>query len=242
MIAFTLFRFVGDDIFEDLWVMQSNGRGRRRLAANATSPTWSPTGGRLAYVNVAPLDNVHIRVINVDGTEGRQLTPPGLAAFQPAWSPMDARIAFVTLGDKELHLVDPDGTDLVNLTQGQADDDGPAWSPDGTKIVFTTSAPGDNTGSEIAVVNQDGSGRTILTNRPDFDVGPAWSPDGQMIVFYGTEAGNSEVFVISADGSALRNVTNRPATDDSQPNWAGGGIGASLRGSAGVQHTIKRRQ
>jgi Tol biopolymer transport system component len=231
MIAVVISRLVGEDVFDDLWVMESDGSNRRRLAVNANSPTWAATSGRLAYVDITSASDVHLRVIKLDGSESRRLTSPGILAFQPAWSPMDARIAFVTVGDKDLFLIDPDGTGLTNLTGGQADDDGPTWSPDGSKIAFTTELPGQS-GSEIAVMDSDGGNRRILTGRPGFDLSPGWSPEGSSIVFHGSEPGDSEIFVMNADGTGIRNVSNRPTTLESTPNWAGGGIGASLRAAA----------
>ena len=218
MIAYVDGRPQGPDIIEELWVMQSDGSGKRRLAENATGPSWSPDGGRLAYV-AQQLPLVHIRLINVDGTGDAALT--NRVSFQPAWSPNGSRIAFVTLGDKQMFLINPDGSGEVSVTPPGTQDDGPTWSPDGTRIAFHVGA----NESDVAVMNADGSGRVNLTNRPGFDLSPAWSPDGSRLAYHRDAAdfSDSEIYIMNADGSGQTNLSRRPNTRESTPAWGGEG-------------------
>jgi Tol biopolymer transport system component len=232
MIAYVDVRAEGDDVFEDLWVMQADGTGKFRLAEKAFNFSWS-RDGRLVYTSVADLDHVHLRIINADGNGDSRLT--NRAAFQPAWSPDGTRIAFVTLDGKEIFVINPDGTDEVNLTQGLGENDAPAWSPDGSRIAFGTAPPTPSLDMEIAVMNRDGSSRTIVTSPPGFDFQPAWSPDGTKIVFTRSElGGDSEIYVMNADGSNLTNASNRPETLETGPDWNGqaGGVTVASRQSA----------
>jgi WD40-like Beta Propeller Repeat len=226
MIAFVDVRAEGGDVFDDLWVMQADGTGKFRLAEKAFNFSWS-RDGRLVYTSVADLADVHLRIINADGSGDSRLT--NRAAFQPAWSPDGTRIAFVTLDAKEIFVINPDGTGEVNLTQGLGENDGPAWSPDGSRLAFGTAPPAPSPDMEIAVMNRDGSSRTILTAPPGFDFQPAWSPDGTKIVFTRSDpGGDSEIYVVNADGSNLTNASNRPETLETGPDWNGQGEGVTV--------------
>jgi TolB protein len=220
-IAYVDTRFEGDDVFDDLWAVRPDGTGKIKVAENALSFSWSPDG-RLVYTSDADFSDVHLRIINADGSGGVRLTT-SLAGFQPAWSPDGSRIAFVTLDAKKLFLINADGTGEMNLTQGLTENDAPAWSPDGSRIAFGTAQAG-AADMQIAVVNRDGSGQSILTHPPGFDFQPVWSPDGTRIVFTRSEpSGDSEIHVMNADGSNQINLSNRPETLETGPDWNGQG-------------------
>jgi Tol biopolymer transport system component len=219
MIAYTVERAEGDDLFEDLWVVRADGGSPVRIAVNATFPTWAPDGVRIAYASDAPGDG-QVHVVNSDGTGDITLTS-ALVATQTSWSPDGSVIAFVTVPDRNIMLINPDGSGLVNLTQDQADDDSPVWSPDGTTLAFNTGAADQPLESEIAVMNRHGSGRRILTTHVGFDFSPDWSPDGTRIVFTRSDAQDSEVYVMDRDGGVQVNVSNRRGTFDTAPDWGG---------------------
>jgi TolB protein len=74
----------------DIYVINADGTGRRRVAANMPSlPTWSPDGRKLAFSR-----HPGIHVTNADGSGQRRLVPPPGAPplslgenWSPAWSP-----------------------------------------------------------------------------------------------------------------------------------------------------------
>jgi TolB protein len=230
MIAYVDTRAEGEDFFNDLWVMQADGAGKIKVAEQAFNFSWS-RDGRIVYTSVADFGDVHLRIINADGSGDVRLT--NRAAFQPAWSPDGTRIAFVTLGEQDIFLINPDGTGEVNLTQGFSEDDGPTWSPDGSRIAFSTGSLGQDQESEVALMNRDGSNRMILTDGPGFDFEPVWSPDGTKIVFTRSENRDAEIYVMNAGGGNQTNVSNRPDTRETTPDWNGqGAVTVASRQSA----------
>jgi Tol biopolymer transport system component len=234
MIAYVDIRPEGDDVVDDVWVMQADGTGKVKVAERAFNFSWSPDG-RIVYTSDADLSDVHLSIVNADGSGDFRLT--NRPAFQPAWSPDGTRIAFVTLGAKDIFLVNPDGTGEANLTQGPNEDDGPTWSPDGGRIAFSTAPPPPSQESQVVVINRDGSSRMTLTDT-EFDLQPVWSPDGTKIGFTRSElGGDSEIYVMNADGSGQTNVSNRPDSPETTPAWNGQGATVTVAGRLSAFYT-----
>src|SRR4051812_23993520 len=76
----------------DLWVMNADGSGARRLTSGryADSPTWSPDSKRIAF-SYASTFEMGVSVINADGSGLHEIVHNGSG---PAWSPGGRRIAF----------------------------------------------------------------------------------------------------------------------------------------------------
>jgi Tol biopolymer transport system component len=234
-IAFIRERPEGEDIFEDLWVMNSDGTGQLQLTQNAVDPTWSPDGLRIAFAS----SNQQLHVINADGTGDTPITPTTILASQPAWSPDGAQIVFVSVAEKDLMLINLDGSGLAQLTSGSAIDDSPVWSPDGSRIAFVSGPANQPLESEVELVNRSGGTVTNLTNSPGFDFDPDWSPDGSKIVFTRSTAGDREIYTMNSDGSGQTDVSNRPNALDTSPDW--GGTSSSSVASRGRTAGLIRR-
>lgn len=104
---------------------------------------WSPDGRQLAFVNWNPDQQTgrDIYVINVDGTDLRQLTDHLGHDRWPAWAPSGRQIAFYSTRNNlnnnsgGIFLMDTDGKKVKELTDGN--EKYPSWSPDGKRIVFS---------------------------------------------------------------------------------------------------------
>jgi hypothetical protein len=158
------------------------------------SPTFSPDGSRIAYV---------------------ERSTSYVSGGDLPWS--KPRVVF----SGAIFVADADGTNAVRITSSLApaggstkyvdDDHSPVWSPDGTSIAFASGVPGDQVSSVLVVVDADGSDRRELTDGSDKVLYPTWSPDGRSIAW----SGDSDSFVIDVDGSKL--VVLGPG---SGPSWS----------------------
>jgi Tol biopolymer transport system component len=217
-----------------IYVMNTDGSGRRRLARGGTlrtlfsgqfhyrsdsAPAWSPDGRRVAFASDRA-GNAEVYVMNADGSGQRNLThSPGFDS-DPVWSPDGRKIAFVSKAfpqrPGDIYVVNADGGGLRNLTAGPGGGESPSWSPDGRTIAFRSLRDGNG---EIYVMNADGSGLRRLTRNAASDYGPLWSPNGRKILFVRVRDGNSDIFVIDTGGGALRNLTRHTA-EDGAPAWS----------------------
>ncbi len=184
----------------DIYVMNADGSGLRivPLVGEASAPSWSPDGSRVAVAASRPGRAPGIAWLDLDSGD---LTPVTTNPYQgwwdaePAVSPDGTLIAFIRVkgliergGQRNLaalFVVNDDGSGLRRLTSWRTDAGTPDWSPDGTRIAFNSSDHFGSRATQIEVIDADGSGRQTLT---DGGAGirsfwPTWSPDGSAIAF-----------------------------------------------------------
>lgn len=178
----TRIAFAADADFEglNLYVMNSDGSGRRLLATDGREPSWSADGTRIAFSSLLDNGDARIEVIDVDGTERRTVTSKqGMWYLSPSWAPDGEWIAFASAPHEDwgsISLVRPDGSNRQCLTadQNKPVPTDPAWSPAGGRIAFAD-------GHGISIIDPDGDAWTRISHA---GFAPAWSPDGGRIAFF----------------------------------------------------------
>jgi Tol biopolymer transport system component len=202
----------------DLWIVQANGRGLRRLTAtpgHESSPSLSPFG-LLAFSRSSPTGVPEVLVKLLDEPNARRIA----RGASVAWSPEGHTVAFEWQGS--VYTVRSDGTQLRRVTAGGA----PSWSPDGARIVVTTPAG-------LVSVLADGGDSRVVTRRPEtaYDGDASWSsprtqpprgfaiaPADRGIVYAAGSGRNAELYVRDASGAVRRLTTNR--VYDGFPAWS----------------------
>ena len=173
---------------EDLWTVQADGTGARRLVAcedgcrSLDDPDWSPDGRTVLYSrNATTSDGTAVSVLEqVDVGTG-------------------AVTAIVTAEPGFFYA-------------------GQRWSPDGRSIVLEvvemagTSADSEVVDVALAVVDvaEPRPAGRVLTKRGTFPETAAWVPSGDRIVFAALERPGSnatDLYAIAPDGSGLRRLT-----------------------------------
>ncbi|RYG40495.1 MAG: hypothetical protein EOO01_27200, partial [Chitinophagaceae bacterium] len=184
-------------------------------------PMLSPDGQKICFQSNRTGD-VEIFVMNLDGSNLRQLThTPGYDGG-PKWSPDGKKIVFPSERDQdpEIYIMDADGQNQKRLTNTPGDDSHPHWYPDGSKIIFNSAratpdlkVPWGKQWHELFSMDMDGTDVQQLTSFKTVSTYPSISPDGKKIAFRKVIDGpafnwdlstnennrNSEVFVMDID-------------------------------------------
>ena len=159
-------------------------------------PRWSPDGQQIVFVRTAPpghdFQKRHIFIMNVEGTNIRQLTPPISGRdIHPSFSPDGENIVF----SRFLQINKRVNVCVMNLKTGLVktiSDYGvnrPDWSPDGKHIVYAGISRAGVSGANIWIMEADGDHAHELLPRPvenDLVITrtqPRWSPDGTQILY-----------------------------------------------------------
>ncbi len=188
----------------------------------------------------------------------RQVSPPGMAAQHPRFSPDGRSIVFqaTSRGEEaapDLYVMDAEGTHLRRLTDDPANDRDPTWAPAGDHIVFASDRDGDFDLYRVAV---DGSDLHQLTNLEGDEIEPSVSPlqyvfsgvvedqcsssgvSGEELDRYGKVAftrrwhRKDEVWFASLNGRHQGRVS--PAKESCRaPAWSGDGLSLAFECGAG---------
>lgn len=162
-------------------------------------------GTRITYASGPPAKQ-EIKVIDLDGSNKKQLTRMGQMAMSPDWSPDAKEICFVAQGEDlpGLYIVNVKTQKVRTLGKWDGICLTPKWSPSGSRIAFALSKDGN---AEIYTISPDGGTPKRLTVAWGIEMFPEWSPDGNKLLFVSDRAGSPQIYSMNADGSGVERVT-----------------------------------
>jgi hypothetical protein len=126
-----------------VWTAQSSGAGAAQAAPNfgfggspETSPSWAPSGSRLAFVGTAT-GTADIYQLTLGG-EPQLIVGGTTAEVDPAWSPDDKWVAFASTreGDPAIFVVRLSDGAVTRLSSRTGTEAEPSWTKDG-RLVYT---------------------------------------------------------------------------------------------------------
>jgi TolB protein len=208
----------------DLLLVDSDGENVRRITgsdAQIYSPTWSPDGGKLAYV-VSQEQGWQLIERDLDNGRTRVLQTDQSLLVTPHYSPDGSKIAFANWlqGGLEIQELDIGSNAVRRLTNSSGDNMSPSYSADGQRITFHSTRTGRQ---HIYVMPANGANATVLSPFGDGVeyAAPDWSSTGNEVVFHGRSRGGVYQIMLanaSRSGGQVEQLTREGENED--PSWA----------------------
>jgi Tol biopolymer transport system component len=185
----------------DIWTVNADGSGERRLLDRAMQPAWSPDGRRLLFQDFeayTPSTARALQVARTDGSGARVIFRGAMEqAFRspPAWSPDGTHIAFGTTTpslDHRVLVVNADGSGRRRLGAGLY----AAWAPGGRSIALEQ-----DTGVFVRPLAR-GRARRVGERAGFGGACPTWSRDGKRLALLT----NAKLSIVRADGRGRKQL------------------------------------
>lgn len=159
-------------------------------------------------------------VMDMDGSNIRQLTNERGLALSSAWDPSGNKLVYTSYRNRvpDLFLYDLISRNSRQITQGPDMEIGTHFAPSGDKIITSRTEGG---GSSIITMNLSGQVlQRLTTGGRVIDVSPVYSPDGSSVVFCSNRGGGPQIYRMGADGSNPRRVSFVNSSYCTSPAWS----------------------
>ncbi len=219
-----VYRRIGFDILSDraegnLWMLRADGSQHQKLSSRETSessPRWSPSGDRLAFVSSTDEGSEIYMYWLASGKFARLSQLPG-SPSSLTWSPDGTRLAFSM-------VVEADPPVLAKLPKAPK---GAKWAG-APRVTDRLYHEADGRGyippgfSHLFVIPAEGGAYRQLTSGDFQHRGPlSWAPDGREIYFSANrnpdweyDFRNSNIYAVSVSDGNIRALTERAGPEE----------------------------
>lgn len=176
-------------------------------------------------------------VMDLDGTNLRQMTNEHGLALSSSWDGKGSRISYTSYRQRvpDLFLMDINSKRVTQVTKGPALELGAKFSKDGSTLLGSRSVDGE---SDILLFGLDGKVLKRLTPpNGAIDVSPDWSPDESQIAFCSNRGGGPQIYIMSRDGAGAKRISFVTSNYCTSPSWSpkGDKIAFVCRADGGFQ-------
>lgn len=158
-------------------------------------------------------------VMELDGSNLKQITRDRGLALSPAWSPAGDRIVYTSYLTRspELYLTSINGGNPLRITKRPGLELGAEFDPKGSSLAAAASVRGI---SKIAQFDLKGRILRMLTDSGSIDVSPSWSPDGSQITFVSNRGGGPQIYTMSSSGGNVKRISFTQSSYCTSPAWS----------------------
>lgn len=158
-------------------------------------------------------------VMDLDGSNVRQLTHDKGLVFSPSWSKDGSRLVYTSYASRmpDLYMTALKGGGATRITKRPGLEIGAKFTPDGSGLISSASFDGI---SRLVLFDLRGTILKKLTRSSSIDVSPSYSPDGSQIAFCSNRGGGPQIYIMGADGGEAKRISFADSSYCTSPAWS----------------------
>ena len=180
---------------------------------------WGPFGTQLAFSTKVGRFK-ELAIMDMDGSNIRQLTNDKSLSVSAAWSPDGAKLVYTTYRNRipDLFTFDIASRRSTQITNNTKMELGGKFLSNSSDLLYSSS---DGLQSEIIMTNPRGQIlRQLTRSNGVIDVSPHFSPDYGKVIFCSNRAGGPQIYTMNNDGSDVRRVSFVTSNYCTSPSWS----------------------
>jgi TolB protein len=179
-----------------------------------------PFGSKIAFVSRVGRFK-ELFVMDVDGSNVRQLTREKGLTLSPAWNPKGNFIVYTSYQRRapDLFVLPFPIGGARPVTNSRGLEIGGRFSPDGNVVIASVSGTGK--GSDLAIFDRSGRVRQLIgQGNGSIDLSPSFSPDGREVVFCSDRSGSPQIYRAALVGGEARRISFVNSPYCTSPDWS----------------------